>query len=537
MRVLRSCLFVLALATISVGLLVDTTHAADARNFNPADIMSDFVMTNKNSMTEAQIQSFLKNKVNCNDTNLSKVNRDASGYYLINSSGIRLNYNVQNGHFVCMPDENFGGETATRIIWQAGQDYNINPQVLIVLLQKEQGLISDSWPNSVQYRSATGYGCPDTAACDSEYYGFKNQVRNAARFFRAYQDNNPGWYKPYWTGSNTIKWHPNSGCGTSSVNIANRATASLYSYTPYRPNQAALNAQYGTGDSCSSYGNRNFWLYFTDWFGSTSYTVTGSIGKYYNSIGGENSILGRPIANQNPTCRWGYYQRFENGYIIGKWDTGYWATRGSIRTQYVSVGTEHGVLGFPVADEYQVIRSGNKQYFEFGYIVGKWDTKYWSVRGSIRTQYDAQDMEGGKLGFPLNNESSAPGGGNQQLFENGSIVGRWDTKYWVVGGKVSEHYKTIGGPGSVVGYPLQPELATQTGSYQRFNNGYIIGKSQTGYWVVRGNIRAHYATLGAEHGELGFPTGSEFVENNQYRQDFENGYIIGKNGSYTHYIY
>jgi len=241
----------------------DISMAADTRLFNAANIMSDYVMTNKTSMTEAQIQSFLKSKNYCNDTDYSKYQ-----YY----SSLGYTYTWRDGHFVCMADENFNGESAARIIWQVAQEYNINPQVLIVLLQKEQGLITDTWPNSTQYRSATGYGCPDTAPCDAEYFGFKNQVRNAARFFRAYQDNNPGWYKPYWTGTNTIKWHPNNSCGTSTVNIENRATASLYSFTPYRPNQAALNAGYGTGDSCSSYGNRNFWNYFTDWFGNTNAT-------------------------------------------------------------------------------------------------------------------------------------------------------------------------------------------------------------------------------------------------------------------------
>ncbi len=55
----------------------------------------------------------------------------------------------------------------------------------------------------------------------------------------------------------------------SNVNIVNLATAALYDYTPYQPNAAALAAGYGTGDSCSSYGNRNFYLYFNDWFGTT----------------------------------------------------------------------------------------------------------------------------------------------------------------------------------------------------------------------------------------------------------------------------
>ena len=254
--------------------------AADARLYNASNIMSDFVMTNKNSMGEAEISSFLQTNGNCNDRNLSKVGGTQNGDYIYNGN---VNWHVRDGRFVCLANETFNGESAARIIWQAAKDYNINPQVLIVLLEKEQGLITDSFPNSIQYRSATGYGCPDNAACSLEYFGFKNQVRNAANFFRAYQTGNTGWYKLVWPGNKytgvwqefyyNVQYHPtNPSCGSVSTLIENRSTASLYSYTPYRPNQAALNAQYGHGDSCSSYGNRNFWMRFQDWFGSTQNT-------------------------------------------------------------------------------------------------------------------------------------------------------------------------------------------------------------------------------------------------------------------------
>ncbi|WP_414171167.1 hypothetical protein [Clavibacter tessellarius] len=114
-----------------------------------------------------------------------------------------------------------------------------------------------------------GYGCPDTAACDSLYYGFFNQVYNAAHQFKVYQSTPTRWN--YQAGrSNRILWHPNADCGSSQVTIRNQATAGLYIYTPYQPNAAALRNLYGTGDSCSSHGNRNFWRLYTDWFGSTS---------------------------------------------------------------------------------------------------------------------------------------------------------------------------------------------------------------------------------------------------------------------------
>jgi putative cell wall-binding protein len=44
------------------------------------------------------------------------------------------------------------------------------------------------------------------------------------------------------------------------------ATAALYTYTPYQPDKAALSSS-SQGDACSSYGNLNFWIIYTDWFG------------------------------------------------------------------------------------------------------------------------------------------------------------------------------------------------------------------------------------------------------------------------------
>ena len=50
--------------------------------------------------------------------------------------------------------------------------------------------------------------------------------------------------------------------GDIDVYVKNKATAALYTYTPYQPNEAALNNMYGLGDRCSAYGNRNFYNMF-----------------------------------------------------------------------------------------------------------------------------------------------------------------------------------------------------------------------------------------------------------------------------------
>jgi hypothetical protein len=84
---------------------------------------------------------------------------------------------------------------------------------------------------------------------------------------------NPGSFGYQAGRNNTILYNPNTACGSSTVYIANQATAGLYIYTPYQPNAAALANIGGLGNSCSSYGNINFWRLFNDWFGSTQVNV------------------------------------------------------------------------------------------------------------------------------------------------------------------------------------------------------------------------------------------------------------------------
>ena len=321
---------ILGFLCVLAGTLLHTpvVSAVSASSFKAGNIISDSVFTDKNSMGTSQIQSFLNSKVpSCDSSGSQSLDSSfsASGVPDYNSNGYIQRWEWAKYHygqttFKCLRDYTQSGHTAAWIINDAAKDYSINPKVLIVLLQKEQGLVTDTWPLNLQYKTATGYGCPDTAACDSDYFGFTNQVRWAARMFRAIIDNSPTWYTPYVLGNNSIPWNPNTGsCGYSTVNIQNRATQALYNYTPYRPNSAALNTGYGSGNSCSSYGNRNFWLYFNDWFGSTNAAYDSSIVSVEAfsdagmtnpldvdnlSIGSNSTIYVRVVANNSGYNTW-----------------------------------------------------------------------------------------------------------------------------------------------------------------------------------------------------------------------------------------
>lgn len=256
---------VCALVVVSAALTLLAGTNASAASFNAGKIMDDTVFTNKNSMNASQIQSFLNSKVPVCDTSGSQPSEYGGG---TRSQWAQAKYGQST--FTCLKDYSESGRSAAQIIYDTAQAYAISPQVLIVLLQKEQGLVTDTWPLNIQYRTATGYGCPDTAPCDSQYYGLTNQLTWAAKMFRAIMNASPSWYTPYIIGNNFIRYNPEASCGGSTVNIQNRATQALYNYTPYQPNGAALAASMGATVPCGAYGNLNFFRYFTSWFGSTT---------------------------------------------------------------------------------------------------------------------------------------------------------------------------------------------------------------------------------------------------------------------------
>lgn len=228
------------LAAFIISFSFQSVSALPIADFNPGRIIDDGVFSDYGTMNASNIQ------------------------YFLNVKGVQCT----GGLAPCLKNYTENGRSSAQIIFDISQQFKINPQVLITVLQKEVGLVTDTYPENWQYKTAMGYGCPDTADCSAEYFGFTNQVTWAARMYRAILNASPTWYTPYVVGNNFINYNPQSSCGGTTVYIQNRATQALYNYTPYQPNQASLNAGYGLGDSCSSYGNRNFFLYFNSWFGN-----------------------------------------------------------------------------------------------------------------------------------------------------------------------------------------------------------------------------------------------------------------------------
>lgn len=292
-RHIRKSFKVSALALLSVvmgcsplAVLSQPAAALSGAEFNAGWIIDDPTFFNGGDFSASEIQNFMNNKLAACDTN-----GDQLKTYTYNGSTVttsRAIYASRNSYpappYVCAKDYQedapakaadaycsgavaAGRKTAAQIIADAGRACGVNPKVLLVLLQKEQSLLTDDWPWPNQYSAATGYACPDTAPCDPEFAGLFNQIYYAARQYQRYAKQ-PELFSHRAGRENQVRYSPNAACGSSTVYIQNQATAGLYNYTPYQPNAAALNNLYGTGDGCSAYGNRNFWRLYSDWFGS-----------------------------------------------------------------------------------------------------------------------------------------------------------------------------------------------------------------------------------------------------------------------------
>lgn len=293
-----STLLVFAIAIVNTinPFVADKALAASSSNFQAGNIISDGVFFNGNGISVIEIQNFLNSKVpNCLlGVNGRKIPGTADPDYpsgrVIYASNCLKDYRetipTLTGDQFCSPISG-GNFSSAELLQKIGSACKINPKVLIVLLEKEQSLITDAYPSTIQYGSATGFNCPDTAPCNTASAGFFKQVYSAARQFQAYGTGSFTWYPVGATSA--VRFHPNAACGTSPVLIQNRATAALYYYTPYQPNASALNNLYGTGDSCASYGNRNFWRIFTDWFGITE--IPNGTEQFVKAV--YNDLLGR----------------------------------------------------------------------------------------------------------------------------------------------------------------------------------------------------------------------------------------------------
>jgi len=218
----RFASFFIILAFITTLLL---TPEMGAHAFNPHYLVSDEDMTDSSSMTIPQIQVFLDEHGRLGTVRSADV-------YGIN-------------------------RPAAEIIWMAAQTFGISPKFLIVLLQREQSLITNN-PTERRLAWAMGYAvCDDCSKDDPQiqkFKGFGNQVYYAASRIRE-----SFLTDLHRTGTTLTGIGPGIPKKIDGITVipSNIATAVLYTYTPHL------------------HGNENFVKLWQKWF--TQQYPTGSL--------------------------------------------------------------------------------------------------------------------------------------------------------------------------------------------------------------------------------------------------------------------
>ncbi len=299
-------LFTFVISTVSISILKSTAVSA---SYSGSNLIDNAIFLKSNSMSQADIQNFLANKSS----------------YLTN--------------YVSLSGRDGANVSAAQIIYEAAQDYGINPQVILATIQKEQSLVTAQNPLPSQINYAMGYGCPDSGTCS--YPGFFNQIANGTwqlRFNYERANGNNTWWNTtsnyacssasryYDTGlypGRTVNFIDDSGAVYTTLTLANAATASLYCYTPHA---------YSTTSSPPYSGSYNFVNSFESWFGpstnshldysviqgpgSSALYLQTSAGKYYIPSGAvmQNWGIGSLPIQQVSTA---YMDSFPTGPNLG----------------------------------------------------------------------------------------------------------------------------------------------------------------------------------------------------------------------------
>ena len=136
------------------------------------------------------------------------------------------------GHESFLASYSEGGVSVAEKLVNSAQAYGINPLVYLVKLQVESSLVfKTNPPGRFRLDRAMGCGCHDgDPSCRRGQLGLFQQIDCAGRLFRSYIDQLER------RGTTVSGWAVNEGKRTSDEELIvpkNRATAALYTYTPW----------------------------------------------------------------------------------------------------------------------------------------------------------------------------------------------------------------------------------------------------------------------------------------------------------------
>jgi len=152
---MKKSVIITLLTLILLPILTLPTQAAE---INLNHLISDNELTNYTSMSQMDIKNFLIK----NDSVLKSMFFDVGEEKPV---------------------------SATELIYRTAVTNKINPKFILVLIEKEQSLVTGDNPSQRALDFATGYGCFTGQSCLDRWKGFPKQINSAAAQFRYYIEN------------------------------------------------------------------------------------------------------------------------------------------------------------------------------------------------------------------------------------------------------------------------------------------------------------------------------------------------------------
>src|SRR5205807_618257 len=117
----------------------------------------------------------------------------------------------------------------------------------------------------------------------------------------------------------------------------------------------------------------------------------------------------------------GRYNHFQQGSIYWSPQTGAWSVHGLIHAYWASQGYERGPLGYPLNDETDAPGPAGARYNDFsnGSVYWSAGTGAHAVKGPIRTAWLGTDGTAGPLGLPTADAATLSNGTVRQTFFGG----------------------------------------------------------------------------------------------------------------------
>lgn len=260
----------------------------------------------------------------------------------------------------------------------------------------------------------------------------------------------------------------------------------------------------------------------------------GAITEKYSQGGGPAGQLGSPVSNETGGLRdGGAYQNYQGGAIVWSPQTGAHFSWGATRNKWASLGFENGVLGYPVTDEVGGLRGGGVyQVYQGGVIMYSPATgARISSPGPIREKWAETGYENGALGYPTSDViTGLKNGGSYQAYQNGGIFSSPATGTHAITAGINGKWRAQGAENGPLGYPTTDEVRgiRDGGSWQGFQSGAIMFSPASGAAISTGVIRDKWASTGFENGRMGYPTSDVVTglkEGGSY-QNYQGGAIL-----------